>query len=127
MQGFSDIEVDVDRQLFVSSLANLVHNALRFTKPGGTVQVRARGVDDRILIEVEDECGGLPESKIEELFETGFQKSPGIAGLGLAISRQAVELNNGILRAENIPGKGSIFIIDLPRPPGDAMSEYVEI
>ncbi|MFI5200792.1 MAG: sensor histidine kinase [Candidatus Kapaibacterium sp.] len=118
MQGFSDLEVEVDRQLFVSALANLVQNALKFSKPGGTIQVRAHQAGNRILIEVEDECGGLPEGKIEELFDAGVQRDKDRTGmgLGLAISRQAIELNKGTLRAENLPGKGCIFTIDLPKP-----------
>jgi len=117
MQGHSDLEVDVDRQLFVSALANLVQNALKFTKPGGTINVRTHEVGGRILIEVEDECGGLP-GEIEELFTPGIQKDKDQSGLGLglAISRQAIELNKGELRVENLPGKGCIFIIDLPKP-----------
>jgi signal transduction histidine kinase len=118
MQGFSDLEVDVDRQLFVSALANIVQNAIKFTKPGGTVQVRTRQEGDRILVEVEDECGGLPDGKIEELFEPGVQKGNDRTGmgLGLAISKQAIERNLGVIRVENLPGKGCIFIIDLPKP-----------
>lgn len=118
MQGFSDLEVEVDRQLFVSALANLVQNALKFSKPGGTIQVRAHEVESRILIEVEDECGGLPDGKIEELFDAGVQRDKDRTGmgLGLAISRQAIELNKGKLSAENLPGKGCKFIIDLPKP-----------
>jgi len=117
MQGFSDLEVDVDQQLFVSALSNLVQNALKFSAPGGTIQVRTRPDGDRILIEVEDECGGLPEGKIEELFIAGVQKNENRSGLGLglAISRQAIERNHGKLRVENLPGKGCIFIIDLPK------------
>ncbi len=117
MQGFSDLEVKVDRQLFVSALANLVQNALKFSKRGGTVQVRTRQEGDRILVEVEDECGGLPEGKIGELFESGVKKGNDRTGmgLGLAISRQAIERNNGILRAQDLPGKGCIFTIDLPQ------------
>ncbi len=116
MQAGSGLMVMVDRHLLISALSNLIQNALKFTKPGGTIQVRARQDNDRILIEVEDECGGLP-GKIEELFEPGVQKAEDKTGLGLGltISRQAVERNKGDLRVENLPGKGCIFIIDLPK------------
>jgi signal transduction histidine kinase len=118
MDGSSDLEVDVDRQLFVSALANLVQNAMKFSKQGGTIQVRARQEGERILVEVEDECGGLPEGKMEELFDPGVQRNLDRSGmgLGLSISRQAIELNKGELHVENLPGKGCIFVIDLPRP-----------
>jgi signal transduction histidine kinase len=116
MQEVGDLNVLVDRHLLISALSNLVQNALKFTKPDGNVHVRARVEDQRILIEVEDECGGLPDGKIEELFEPGVQKSLDQSGmgLGLTISRQAIERNNGELRAANLPGKGCIFTIDLP-------------
>lgn len=118
MQAGSGLDVLVDRHLLISALSNLIQNALKFTKSGGSIQVRARQVNERILIEVEDECGGLPRGKIEELFEPGVQKAEDRTGLGLGltISRQAVERNNGTLRVENLPEKGCIFIIDLPQP-----------
>jgi signal transduction histidine kinase len=117
MQGPSTLEVLVDRHLFVSALSNLVQNALKFTKPDGTIRVCARQEGERVVIEVEDECGGLPEGKIEELFMPGVKKSEDQSGLGLglAISKQAIERNKGELRVENLPSKGCIFIIDLPR------------
>lgn len=124
MHGFSNLEVDVDRQLFVSALANLVQNALKFSHPGGSVQVRARAENHRILIEVEDECGGLPEGRPEELFDAGVQRGEDRSGmgLGLAISRQAIERNNGTIHIKNLPGKGCIFTIDLPQPDAPALT-----
>lgn len=116
MQGSSDLEVMADRQLVVSALANLVQNGLKFTPSGGTVEVRARQDGDRILLEVQDQCGGLPHGVVEDLFKPFVQKSPDRTGvgLGLTISRRAIELNNGKLRVENLPGEGRIFTIDLP-------------
>jgi signal transduction histidine kinase len=116
MQAYSALEVMVDRPLFVSALSNIVQNALKFTQPGGAISVSARKDGERILIEVEDQCGGLPDGKIEELFEPGVQKGADRTGvgLGLAITRQALERNNGQLRVTNMPGKGCIFTIDLP-------------
>ncbi len=118
IQTSNDIEVYVDRQLFVSALSNIVQNALKFTRAQGTVSIRAKESDGRVLIEVEDECGGLNVDNLEDLFVTGVQSGADRTGvgLGLAISRQAVERNNGELRVENLPGKGCIFVIDLPAP-----------
>ena len=113
-----EIEVMVDRQLLVSALSNLVQNALKFTHPNGRISVRTVETKDRVLIEVEDECGGLPDGKIEELFEPGVQLGTDRTGvgLGLAIARQALERNNGELRVHNNPGRGCVFTIDLPKP-----------
>lgn len=120
MQGASDLEVVADRQLIVSALANLVQNGLKFSRMGGTVTVRARKNRDRILIEVEDQCGGLEPSVQAELFKPFVQQATDRTGvgLGLTISKRAVELSKGKLRVENLPGQGCIFIIDLPHAPG---------
>ena len=117
VQGFSNLQVEVDRQLCISALANLVQNALKFTPIGGTIQIRTRQDGGRILIEVEDECGGIPEQELEKLFalELGARGGESGRGHGLAISRAAIELNGGQLRVENLPGKGCIFILDLPQ------------
>ena len=111
------ILLTVDRHLFFSALSNLVNNAMKFTKKHGKVSVRGKESKGRILIEVEDECGGLPEGKTEELFEPFIQKGTDKTGLGLglSLSRRAIELNQGKLTAHNISGKGCVFTIDLPQ------------
>ena len=111
------IEVNVDRQLLVSALANLVQNAIKFSRPGGIITVRTKEQGERVLLEIEDECGGLAEEKIEELFQPFTQKDTDRSGigLGLTISRRAVALNNGQVYARSLPGKGCVFVIDLPK------------
>ena len=110
--------IDVDRQLIAAALANLLQNAFKFSPRTGNIILRtdtatARG---RVLIEVEDECGGLPPGKAEDLFlpfeQRGADRSG--LGLGLAIARESVETNGGELRARNLPGRGCIFTIGLP-------------
>jgi signal transduction histidine kinase len=111
------IALDVDPQHIVSALSNIVQNAIKFSKPGATVQLRAQESGDKITIEVEDECGGLPQGQIEALFRPftqGGADRSGV-GLGLTISRRAIELNGGSLSARDIPGKGCVFTIILPR------------
>ena len=111
-----DGDLFIDPRLVRSALDNLVRNAVKYTKPGGHIEVRGR-LDHRIVMEVEDACGGLPEDKIDRLFvpfvrlateKSGF-------GLGLSIAKQAVEAHGGALRVQNLPGKGCIFTIELPR------------
>ena len=112
-----DLEVSVDRHLLVSAISNLVQNAIKFTKQNGNVCIRGTAAGDRVLIEVEDECGGLPPGKIEELFQPYSQKhsdKTGV-GLGLSIARRAIARNGGQLSAHDIPGKGCVFTITLER------------
>lgn len=109
--------VRADLASLVSALSNLVQNAIKYSKPGGTIWVRGRAEDHEAVIEVEDHCGGLPAGKAEELFQPFVQKGSDRSGLGLglAISRQAVELNGGRLIVHDLPGKGCVFTLSLPR------------
>ncbi len=112
-----DFSVEADRQMISSAVSNLLQNAFKFTHAQGHVLLRARAAADRVLIEVEDECGGLPPGKTEELFQP-FEQHGGDRtglGLGLSISRRGVEANGGVLRVHDIAGKGCVFTIDLPR------------
>jgi signal transduction histidine kinase len=82
----------------------------------GRVSLRTHCAGDRALIEVEDECGGLPPGKEEELFrpfDRGRANLTGL-GLGLAISRKSVGVNGGEIHVKNKPGKGRVFTIALP-------------
>jgi hypothetical protein len=114
------IMVDADPHHVVSALSNIVQNAMKFTKAGGTVQLRALESAAEVGIEVEDECGGLPPGRVEDLFKPftqGGEDRSGV-GLGLNISRRAVEINGGKLTARDLPGKGCVFTITLPRAAG---------
>jgi signal transduction histidine kinase len=116
--------VDADPQMLSSAIANLLQNAFKFTKPKGHVSLTARLVGERVLIEIKDECGGLPDGKAEALFQPFEQRSgdrTGV-GLGLSISRRGVEASGGELHVRNLPGIGCIFTIDLPRKARAAQS-----
>jgi signal transduction histidine kinase len=111
------LEIYADHHLLVSALGNLVQNAIKFTQLGSTIWIRASEVGSRVVIEIEDQCGGLSTDKIEELFQLFTQRDADRSGvgLGLAICRRAVSLNGGVLSARDVPGQGCIFAIDLPR------------
>jgi signal transduction histidine kinase len=112
------LSVDGDHNFLISALSNLVQNAVKYSKKGGVIRVRGLRRQGHIVLEVEDECGGLPKGKAEELFKPFTQKGADRTGLGLGltISRRAVELNKGTLSVRDLPGKGCIFSISLPDP-----------
>jgi signal transduction histidine kinase len=116
-----ELTVDADRQMLGSAVSNLLQNAFKFSRRNGTVSLTARAAEDRILIAVEDECGGLPNGKAEQLFQPFEQSNSDRSGLGLglSISRRAIQANEGTLDVRNLPGKGCIFTIDLPRSGGN--------
>lgn len=111
------LTVDADRQMLSSAIANLLQNALKFTRPYGRLSLTARAMGDRAIIEIKDECGGLPGGKTEELFKPFEQQGPDRSGLGLglSISRRSIEASGGTLGVRDIPGTGCVFAIDLPK------------
>jgi signal transduction histidine kinase len=113
----SGLFINADPHLVISALANLVQNAIKFTKEGGEIRIRSKEAHGQVILEIEDECGGLPKGRPEELFQPFTQKGSDRSGigLGLTISRRAITLNEGNLTVRNLPGKGCIFSISLPQ------------
>lgn len=113
----TSLGICVDEELLFSAVGNLLQNAFKFTRRGTQVTLKAFAAGDRVLIEVVDNCGGLPAGDAEEMFrpftQNGRDRSG--AGLGLSISRRNVDANGGILSFRNTPGTGCAFTIDLPR------------
>lgn len=112
------LAVDADRDLLSSAVGNLLTNAFKFTHPHSDVTLNAYASADRIHIDVEDNCGGLPAGDAEKMFQPFTQADDddrtGL-GLGLAISRRSVAANKGNLSVRDMPGEGCVFTIDLPR------------
>ena len=119
-----DIAVEVDPIVISSALLNLLQNAVKFTRPNSTVTVRVEASADRVRIEVQDECGGLPMGNAEDLFRPFQQRGENRSGvgLGLTFSRRAVEAHRGHLDVQDLPGRGCVFTVDLPRVPVPALA-----
>jgi signal transduction histidine kinase len=113
------VAIDADRQVLAAVVGNLLQNAFKFTRPRTTVTLRVGASAERVLIEIQDECSGLPGGDVNELFRPFEQRSADRTGvgLGLAFSRWGVEANNGRLYARNLPNRGCVFTVDLPRVP----------
>jgi signal transduction histidine kinase len=113
------VAIEADRQVLAAVLGNLRQNAFKFTQPRTTVTLRVSASEERVLIEIQDECLGLPEGNVDELFRPFEQRSVDRTGmgLGLAFSRWGVEANNGRISAHNLAERGCIFTVDLPRLP----------
>jgi signal transduction histidine kinase len=112
----NEFELVVDRQLLLSALANLVQNALKYTKAEGRISLRARASGLNIVIEVENECEGLDPSVMKNIFQpfvSGVGNNSGL-GLGLTIVQRAVTLLQGTVSAHNLPGVGCSFQLEFP-------------
>lgn len=111
------VTIEGDRSILAAALANLLQNAFKFTPKEGRVFLTTRATTDRVLFEVEDECGGLPPGKHEDLFRAFEQRGEDRSGLGLGLSicAKAARANRGELRVRDLAGKGCVFTLDLPR------------
>ncbi|HWO21008.1 MAG TPA: HAMP domain-containing sensor histidine kinase [Kofleriaceae bacterium] len=110
-----DVAADGDYQILASIVTNLVQNACKFTRPHGHITLRTRVTSDRVLIDVADECGGLPPGKVEDLFRSYEQRGTDRSGLGLglAISLKGAHAIGGEIHVRDVPGTGCVFTVDL--------------
>jgi signal transduction histidine kinase len=108
--------IEADRQILAAVMGNLIQNAFKFTRKHTTVTLRAHASAQRVLMEIEDECGGLDDSP-EDLFGPFEQRGTDRTGLGLGLtfSRWGVEANHGRIYARSLPACGCVFTVDLPR------------
>jgi two-component system sensor histidine kinase KdpD len=121
--------VEFDAALMERVLCNLLENAAKFTPPGAHVDIGATVQDGRLVMWIDDDGPGLPPGREEEIFEKferGDKESatPGV-GLGLAICRAILQAHDGSIRAENRPGGGARFLLELPAgtPPAPSPDE----
>lgn len=115
--------IKADRLVLASVVGNLLQNAFKFTRPRTIVTLRVCASAERVLIEIQDECGGLPDGNARALFRPFEQRGADRTGLGLGLpfTRRGAEANDGRLYARNLPGEGCVFTVDLPRVPFPAV------
>jgi two-component system OmpR family sensor kinase len=107
-----------DQDLLFLAVHNLVDNALKFTRPGDTVEMRAFEDGARLVIEVADTGPGIPAAEVAHIWEELYrgQGARGIAGsgLGLALARAIVERHKGQVGLRSREGQGTVFMMRLP-------------
>ena len=106
-----------NRSLLLGAVCNLLQNAFKFTHAHSPVTLRAYASGNRVLIDVEDCCGGLDLETADDLFKPFVQVGQDRTGLGLGLSiaKKSVEADGGTLTVRNLPGKGCVFSINLPQ------------
>jgi len=114
-----DLTAQADARLLRSALENLTSNAVKFSCQGGSVVLRALVRGENMVFEVADSCGGLDENALDRLFRPFVQAGDERTGfgLGLTIARECAEAQGGALTVTNLPTRGCIFTLKLPRSP----------
>ena len=109
--------VNADRPRIEQVLVNLVHNAVKFTQPGGEIVLLAEAGEGVVRCAVKDTGVGIPAEDVPRIFERFYRvdksRAGGGTGLGLSISRHLIESHGGQIWAESIEGKGSTFYFTL--------------
>jgi two-component system phosphate regulon sensor histidine kinase PhoR len=110
-----------DRRAVEQILANLLENAIRYTEPGGRIDVRTRSDERWVRIDVEDTGVGIPAADLDRIFERFYRvdkarsREHGGTGLGLSIVKHLVQGSGGRIQVRSEPGRGSTFSVTLPR------------
>ena len=114
-----DISIWGDKEKLEIVIRNILSNAFKFTQTGGSILVTSGLTDDglRCFVQVQDTGIGIPQNKISEIFERFFQGEnsnnnyPG-TGIGLALSKEIVNLHHGSITAESKPNQGTVFTVE---------------
>jgi two-component system sensor histidine kinase SenX3 len=113
-----------DRRQLVSAVTNLLDNAVKYSEPGRTIEVRARTDGTWVDVTVRDHGIGIPRRDLERIFERFYRvdrarsRETGGTGLGLAIVRHVASNHRGEVRVQSREGVGSTFTLRLPAGPG---------
>ncbi len=110
--------ISVDRERIEQVLVNLIHNAIKFTPPGGKIAISARLEGKKVIISVTDTGIGISQDDLPRMFErfykTDKSRATGGTGLGLSIAKHIVQAHGGEISVQSQEGKGSTFSFSLP-------------
>jgi two-component system phosphate regulon sensor histidine kinase PhoR len=111
-------KVNMDLQRLEQVLVNLIHNAVKFTRPGGEIVLLADKSNDQVRFAVRDTGIGIPEEDVSRIFERFYRvdksRTGSGTGLGLSIAKHIVEAHGGKIGAESVERQGSTFYFILP-------------
>lgn len=117
----AELPIWIDRGNFDKIIVNLLSNAFKFTPTGGKINIRVTHNDQQAVISIRDNGEGIPEDKLERIFERFYQSPSSLndrntgTGIGLDLTRSLVELHHGTIIARNNKGeKGSEFVVTIP-------------
>lgn len=116
---FRELTVRADRRLILQSLTNLVSNAVKYAQPDPRVKVRIGESEDHLLVSVEDNGIGIPESDRQYLFQPFYRATNAARiegnGLGLNIVRESIRMHGGDVWFESRLNEGTVFYLQLPK------------
>lgn len=113
--------VQADAARLEQVLVNLIHNAVKFTRRGGSVMLSVKEEEDAVVFAVRDTGVGIPADDLPRIFERFYRvdksRAGGGTGLGLSIAKHIVEAHGGRIWAQSREGEGSVFCFSIPVTP----------
>ncbi len=110
--------IRIDSQRLEQVLVNLIHNAVKFTRPGGEIVLLAEAGIGEVRFAVRDTGIGIPDESVSRIFERFYRvdksRTGSGTGLGLSIAKHIVEAHKGRIWAESVEGRGSTFYFTIP-------------
>jgi PAS domain S-box-containing protein len=117
----ASVHVNGDRVRLTQVFSNILHNALKYTPPGGQIEIALRAENRQAVVSVRDNGMGIPPEMLEHIFEPfaqldrSYERAAAGLGIGLALAKRLVELHAGLIEARSDGrGKGTEFLIRLP-------------
>jgi two-component system phosphate regulon sensor histidine kinase PhoR len=120
LSGDASARAAVDAALLEQAVGNIIDNAVKYSEPGGRIQIRVARESGEVRISVTDRGIGIPAEHIDRIFERFYRvdkarsRKAGGTGLGLSIVKHIAALHHGRVTVESAPGEGSTFTIVLP-------------
>jgi heavy metal sensor kinase len=121
IDGNRSVTTEADRTILRQALANLIHNAVKYSPASGEIRIHIRETELDAIVEVQDSGPGIPHEHRSRIFERFYRidksrtRAGGGAGLGLSIAQWAVGMHGGKIEVECETGPGSIFRVYLPK------------
>ena len=108
------LPVKVDSDLLKQALLNVVINGVQAMPDGGALTIRARREDGSAHVDIRDEGSGIPPEIRGQIFNLYFTTKKKGSGIGLAMTYRVMQLHNGSVDFESVPGQGTTFHLRLP-------------
>ena len=120
VEADSSLEVEGDHDLLVTVLKSLLQNAVKVTRPRGSVSVKAHAISKaRAVVEIEARCDAIAADVIETLFTPFAQVASDASSLGLVHARQVIDAHGGTIEVKNLlPERGCVFVVEIPTSQG---------
>ena len=120
LESIRSVSADVDELKFSRVISNLVENAIKYNKDGGSVNVSLNADQTYFYVKIVDTGVGIPEDEIGKIFERFYRvdkarsRETGGTGLGLSICKNIIQLHHGVIRVSSDYGEGSTFVVRIP-------------